>query len=267
MTLLQYFNECFKPYLEASSFSDATKTGYKNCILHCSDTLLYTPMASVTDDMANEALVWLTDQGYAPNSVNYTRYALRCCWRLAVDDGTVSSNPFLHTKKVAAKESHKHFTDEELRSLEKVIPYYFEADLFLTALYTTLKKNYIFGLLIDDIPDEGSTLTVSRSGAVYSRCNQFCLSVLPEPLVYHLNSYAMICLRAAKHRQLGLKAIRGDGFNSQNLLFPDKFGHPYTAQRIIEYQNMIREASGVFHFSFMAIYSHNLKYGGLSRID
>lgn len=267
ITLLQYCVERFEPYLESSSFSDGTKSGYRNCILRCSNELLNSPMASVTDDGADNALKWLTEKSHTANTVNYTRYALRCCWRLAVEDGVVSSNPFQQTKKTPPRDTHKYFSDEELRKLEQVIPYYCEPELFLTALYSTLRKNYIFGLQIGDVPDEGTTLTVLHSGTIYPKRQCFCLTDLSTPIDYQMNSKAMACLRKAKHRQLYMKSIHGDGFNNQNLLFPDKSGHPYLASRIVEYVDLIREASGVFHFGFLEIYTHNIKHGGLSVID
>lgn len=268
ITLRQFCAERFGPYLKTTSFSDTTKQRYVDRILKCNDSLLDLPMACVTDSIAKETLEWLkNEKKYAATTVNYTRYALRCCWRLAIEDNVVSSNPFLNTKRAPLEDPHQYFTDDELKKLEQVIPYYYEPELFLTALYTPLKKNYIFGLLIADIPDDGAVLTILHSGAIYPGSRRFCLTDFPSPIEYELNSKAMACLRKAKQTQLRLKARHGSDFNSMNLLFPDKFGHPYLAPRIDEFLDLIREASGVYQFSFLEIYAHNQKYGGLSTID
>lgn len=261
----EYNRKFYIPWLMAESrYSLSIRTQYRARLQNADPALLAMPVSEVSQSDAQHHVEWMqhsSGKKYAHITVDMSITAFRNSFRYAVKLGLRQDNPFDGIHSVTALRSKAEpylFTESDLIKLEAAFPHYYEPDLFGAAFHSTLERRDLFSLLIDDIPDEGTELIIRRKAVMKEEIKgPLILKPLEHPKVFRLSEKAMAHLRNAKREELQNISLYGKNFNPDRLLFPDEHGNAYYAARIVEFTDILKEATGVYAFSLRAISKFN----------
>ena len=232
LTLSKYLRNMWLANSVKGTVSRATYEGYRRDVNHhIVPELGRRKLKELTRDDIRRLYRRKCDEGLSNRTLSYIHTTLRKALKDAVGDDLIPRNPTdgvrpPETPQGVAKEPRALDPSEVRALLEEARGDRLEA-LYVVALCTGLRRGEVLGLKWSDMDLEEGTLSVKRSldvdGTLKTPKNRSSRRTLK------LTTRALAALGARKARQNEERLRKGDGWQDNNLVFPNTLGKPMNA--------------------------------------